>query len=175
MNENDYLEKVKLRLEAVLKIHEKNLRYIESLGIDAEVLRDYRRVANYLKTLSIDEISSIFGPVLSKKKPAKTFGLNISDEEIERMDGEIIRKFLSSPDVPRSFLERIAAKRFSITTGALSTLRSHDALREKIQNSLSHENAHAAISRVLSKNDDTADQKKLDFKNPLVTGENKKS
>lgn len=133
----------------VVSLLEKNLRYVEALGMDEITLHDYRKIVSYLRSRSVDEIEKILGKNSHRKsvKKEKIIEAVLDDEEIRLLKGADIKKYLASPDATRKFLERIASVRFGVTKGALSNLRSRDALVEKISTLLGHEDTHEAISR----------------------------
>lgn len=143
----------------IISLLEKNLKYIDSLGIDEQRVGDYRKVILYLKGLSTEEIGHILSKQSSKKKSSKEEEPQITDEELVSMTCEQVKVELLSPKLTRSVLERFASVRFGVTKGALSTLRSRDALREKLFTLIANEQAHEAISRAI------VGQEKTDQKN----------
>lgn len=145
-SEKDFTEHLESFFE-VVSLLEKNLRYVESLGMDDATLQSYRKVLSHLRSQSHDQIVRILGSRPSGKKPTKDTDPDLTDEQLSRLKGEQIKPHLEVKKVSRAFLERLAAVRFGVTKGALSTLRSRDALTEKIQTLLAHEDTHEAISR----------------------------
>lgn len=137
----------------VLSLLEKNLRYIESLGISEARLQDYRKVLSHLRTKSPADIGKILGKKTAKKQ--KDVEPNLTDEEICQLKGDQIEQHLNAQKITRSFLERLASVRFGVTKGALSMLRSREALTDKIRTLLTHESTHEAISRAASGQADT--------------------
>lgn len=131
----------------VLSLLEKNLRYIESLGIGEARLQDYRKILSHLRTKSPTDIGKILGNKAAKKRQKRDEEPNLTDEEISRLKGEQIELHLDAQKLSRSFLERLASVRFGVTKGALSMLRSREALTDKIRTLLTHESTHEAISR----------------------------
>lgn len=131
----------------VVGLLEKNFRYIEALGMDDTTLQAYRKVVSYLRARSPEEIERIFGSRVSEKKLPKYSDPDLTDEQIGRLKKEQIKRHLAAEKVSRAFLERIAAVRFGVTRGTLSTLRSRNALSEKLLTLLAHEDTHEAISR----------------------------
>ena len=134
----------------VLGLIEKNLCYLEAPGFGEETIRDYQRVLHYLKAKSPSEVAKILGKPTRPKKSSTGPESNWSDTDVESLDGKQIRQILADEDVSRRLLERVASMRFGVTKGALSTLRSRNALKEKIETLLSHEGTHEAISRAAS-------------------------
>lgn len=133
----------------IISILEKNLKYIDSLGMGEETLRDYRKVILYLKGRSKEDIEIILGKQTSKKKSPKEAEPQISDEELASLTAEQVKAELLSSKWTRSLLERLASVRFGVTKGALSSLRSRDALIDKLLTLLAHEGTHESISRVV--------------------------
>lgn len=133
----------------IISLLEKNLKYLDSVGVDEKMMKDYRKVILHLKGRSTDEIIHILGKHKLNKNSLKEAEPQITDEELTSMTSEQIRTELLSLKLSRSFLERIASVRFGVTTGALSMLRSRDALIDKLSTLLAHEGTHEAISRVV--------------------------
>ena len=115
--------------------------------MDDTTLQAYRKLVSHLRTRSPEEIGRILGGRAAAKKPSKNSDPDLTDEQVERLKGEQIKRHLDAQKVSRAFLERVAALRFGVSRGALSTLRSRDALTEKLQTLLEHERTHEAISR----------------------------
>lgn len=134
----------------VIELLEKNLKYLDSLGLDLAALRGYRKVISFLKARSTREVETILGARNSAKKPLRQKEPQLTDAEIERLTNDEIRSLLNSPDVARNVLERIASLRFAVTRGALSSLRTREALRDKLARLLSNEETHGAIVRVVA-------------------------
>jgi hypothetical protein len=135
--------------DKIVSLLEKNLKYIDSLGINEETVQDYRKVILYLKGISTEEISHILSKQSSKKKPSKESEPQITDEELTNMTSEEVKAKLQSLKLPRLALERLASVRFGVTKGALSSLRSREALRDKLFTLIENEEAHNAISRAV--------------------------
>lgn len=131
----------------VISLLEKNLRYVEALGMDDATLNSYRKILSHLRSQSHEDIGRILGGRSSAKKQQKGTEPDLTDEQLGKLKGEQIKRQLEAQKVSRAFLERLAAVRFGVTKGALSMLRSREALTEKIQTLLAHEDTHAAISR----------------------------
>ena len=136
----------------VISLLEKNFRYVDALEIDKETIDNYRQVIAYLRHRSPAEIQKILSAGSSRKikLTRDAFGHDFTDEHIARLDSEKINDLLSSDITSRSFLERLATVRFGVTKGALSTLRSRNSLKEKIENLLAHESTHKVISKAAS-------------------------
>jgi hypothetical protein len=133
---------------------EKNLKFIVSVGLDEKRAAHYQALLAYLRSRSKKEIEEILlqhNGDASKKAPRKLETPkhdDLSDGEILQMGAVALGERLRSGQMPRTALERIAKVRFSMTTGALSVLRSRGALQEKLLNLLSNEATHKAIERV---------------------------
>lgn len=145
-NEKDSKEHLDTFAEVVALL-EKNLRYIEVLGIDDVTLQAYRKVLSHLRAKSPEEIGRILGGKVPGKKPLKYIDPDLTEEQVARLSGEQIKQYLDAQNVSRKFLERIATIRFGMAKGALSALRSREALTEKLHTLLEHESTHEAISR----------------------------
>lgn len=131
----------------VISLLEKNLRYIESLGMDESTLQAYRKILSHLRSQSPTEIGRIFGGRSLTKRPQRGAEPDLTDEQLGKLRREQVQRHLEAQKVSRAFLERLATVRFGVTKGALSVLRSREALTEKIQTLLAHEGTHEAISR----------------------------
>lgn len=143
----------------IILLLEKNLRYIESLGMDVETLQDYRKVLSHLRTRSPDEIERIIGKQASRPIRRGDAEPDLTDDEMSRLKGEQVKRFLDAPKISRAFLERLASVRFGVTKGALSTLRNREALVEKINTLLAHEGTHDVIARAGLEQPDTGPRK----------------
>lgn len=131
----------------VVVLLEKNLRYVEALGLDEVTLQAYRKVVSHLRARSPDEIERIIGGRTAPKKPSKVSDPELTVDQIAKLSSEQVDHYLAAGSVSRVFLERIATSRFGMTRGALSTLRSRDSLIEKLHTLLKHESTHEVISR----------------------------
>ena len=149
MKNNEKPIDIDLRFNRIILIQEKNLRYMESLGISPDILQDCRKVISYLKARSELEIIAILNSKNSRRKPSTDQSPHYSDDELSSMDSIKIMNVINSPEVSRNLLERLASNRFGVTKGALSMLGSRDALKDKLTTLLGHEGAHEAITRVV--------------------------
>lgn len=141
----------------VISLLQKNLKYLELLDLDPVTVKAYKKIIAYLKRRTEKDIAGILGT--PRKKPrtiASRSDPTMSDEEIGNLSGEQITALLYSPTVSRKFLERLASIRFAVSTGALSALRSRDALVDKLNTLVSHEGTHDAISRAIGSDEDSA-------------------
>lgn len=148
-------DSLSLRYKNVIAVLEKNLKYLESVGLDSQVSQDYKRVLASLKAKSLVEVFS----VLDKKNPKNTASKDaisaMSGEDLAKLTLKEIRQKISSPDVSRSSIEKVASVRFGVSKSGLSSLKSKDALLEKIDNLLSNEGVHEIISRAAIAEDET--------------------
>ena len=134
----------------VVSILEKNLKYLVSVNLDSSTEQAYKRIIGYLKDREDNEIVGILGVRKSGGRRSKIAkDPQLSDEEISQLDGRDVLKIVSSNEVTRKFLERLAGVRFGVSVGALSALRNRTAVVEKLRVMVDHENTHDAISRVL--------------------------
>lgn len=152
MNNKLDIDEFLLKFSKVILLQEKNLKYIESIEVDPTLVQDYRKVIAYLKGRTNDEIANILGTKQGRRKQNLEHLPTYSDEELLCMDSNKIKTILSSADVSRSLLERLASRRFGVTKGALSMLGSRDALKDKLFTLLGHESTHAAIARAVTDN-----------------------
>lgn len=134
------------RYKAVLDVFDKNQKYIESIGADPAVVSDYKRVVAYMRSKTLVEVLHVLGGRGAKKGRAAVE----EGEDFARMSLNEIRERINSPKATRGVMESIASSRFGVSKGGLSTLRSRDALKEKIESLLSNESAHEVISQVVA-------------------------
>lgn len=134
------------RYKAVLDIFDKNLKYIESVGADPAVVSDYKKVVAYMRSKTLVEVLHVLGGRGVNKGRAAIVG----GEDFARMSLSEIRERINSPKATRGIMESIASDRFGMSKGGLSTLRSRDALKEKIESLLSNESVHEVISQVVA-------------------------
>ncbi|WP_416310712.1 hypothetical protein [Pseudomonas sp. W03] len=149
------------RHKKVVSLLEKNLRYLESVGVDSSLVCDYKSLLAYLKSRSLVEVLHILGDANIKDNPVERRALDV--DRIERMSPDEIAERIRSPKTTRLMMEKIASTRFGITRGGLSSLRSRDALKEKLESMLRNELAHRAITNVALGNVvDEAERKRED-------------
>lgn len=134
------------RHKNVLDVLERNLKYIESIGVDSLLVSDYKKVISYMRSKTLVEVSHVLGGYGSKKKSVKS----VEDLDFARMSLDEVRERINSPKATRGLMEGIASGRFGVSKGGLSMLRTRDALKDKIESLLSNEGAHEVISQVVS-------------------------
>lgn len=133
------------RYKGVLDVLEKNLRYIEFVGADPSLVADYKKVVSHLRAKTLVEVSHVLGGYGSKRKQTS----DVDRDNFAQMSLKEIRERIGSPKTTRGVMEGIAAARFGMSKGGLSSLRSREALKEKIESLLSNESAHEVISQVV--------------------------
>lgn len=134
----------------VLHVLEKNLKYVEQLGMDEGTIQAYRKTLAYLRGRSESEINKILGikaPDNTSKPKATKAIPKLTDAEFHDLPSSSVLAFISDENLPRSFLEKVAALRFGLTKGGISSLRTREALADKIQRMLDHEATHQSIAR----------------------------
>jgi hypothetical protein len=136
------------RLDALVKAIQGNAKYLQALGFENQLVGDLKNLADFVRRMNVEQAADLLGSQRPAKKVTSEKKIDISDEQIQAMSSEDLTALLSTADVSRSTLERVAAIRFSVTRGALSMLRSRDALRDKIATLMSHVRTHNAIRRV---------------------------
>ncbi|EMZ5843024.1 hypothetical protein ABEH45_002795 [Yersinia enterocolitica] len=144
-NSND---KVK-EYEEVLSLIEKNIRYLEAIGVDKSKIDNFRMVFKYLDGKNDHEIYEILSSKRTKKKQTSTQNYQLTDSDIKKLNNSGVKKLVTTPKLTRTTLERIATVRFNVPKGSLPMLRTRDALIQKILTLLSHEDTHEVISRVV--------------------------
>jgi hypothetical protein len=149
MKSRDVRSSAEAEFEKLLDVLTRTGKYLEGIGIDASILSSYKHLLRYLRTRPESELSEIVGPSGGSKRTIKD-QFEPSDEEIRVMSFDAILDLASNKDIPRRTIEKIAVIRFGMTRGGLSTLRSRDALVEKLHTLIGNEGTHDAISRVAS-------------------------
>jgi hypothetical protein len=146
MSRNETRLPIEVEYEKVLKILSLTEKYLLGLNTDSATLTSFRKLLRYLRSRPATSIPEIIGGVSSKKGsvPQK---VGLSDEAIRSMSVETILDLASDKGVPRRQIERIASVRFGMTRGGLSTLRSRDALVEKLRTLIGNEVTHESITR----------------------------
>lgn len=147
--------------QEVLQLFEKNLKYIESIGIDKSHLQTYRRILNHLNSKNIAEIYEVLDTNLTQKKKKTTLTSQLTDDDLKKLGRDEVKKLLYYEKPTRSTLERMATVRFSVPRGSLSVLRTREALIQKILTLLANEDTHEAISHAALRNQifDSTDRK----------------
>lgn len=140
----------------LLALQERTGKYLQSIGYDPDVLEVHRRLLRHLRTRSDDQVLEILRAA-PRSVPAvgtqEAFRQRIPDRVIEGWTLDDVREHLTKP-LTRQELDQIAAVRFGVTKGALSVLRSRNALLQKLLTLIDNESAHSAIARVIRRNKD---------------------
>ena len=143
------------KFKSLLLFQGENIKFLESIKADADLIYTYKQLLVYLQKLSPHEVEQVL-----KCKPSGTAlrGANkksseeIEPEKIRQMTVQQIEHEISNPNISRKYLESIATIKFGVTKGALSMLRTRDALINKIHTLLSNEYTHEVILRAASDN-----------------------
>lgn len=132
----------------LLDLLERTEKYFEDIKIDRSRLKSYRHLLRFLATLPDETVREILHEETAKgQKVGKRLQPDLSELEIHSMPIERIVELASMQETPRRHLEQIAALRFGVTRGALSALRTRQALADKIGTLVNNEKAHESISR----------------------------
>jgi hypothetical protein len=145
------------RYRELLALHERTLKYLQAIKIDPELLDIYKAVLHHLRTRTDEQIPAILGMGGKQKAQKRDAALNDpTDVAIERLTLDQVREHVTRESTSRRLLERIAAIRFGVTRGAISSTKSRDALVEKITTLIRNEGTHGAITRAVeSRNRDS--------------------
>lgn len=123
-------------------------KYLEGLNIDPAVLKSYKQLLRYLRARPATSLPEILGgAAIRRVRVGQASKEKLSDQEILSMNTERILNLAADRDIPRREIERIATVRFGMTRGGLSTLRSRDALVEKLRTLIGNEGTHESITR----------------------------
>jgi hypothetical protein len=138
------------RYRELLALHERTLKYLQSIEFDPELLDTYRTVLHHLRTRTDEQIHSILElGTRQKVQKRETATDDPADIAIERMTLDQVREHVTRESTSRRLLERIAAIRFGVTRGAISSAKSRDALIEKITTLVRNEDTHGSITRAV--------------------------
>jgi hypothetical protein len=125
------------------------LRGLDMANSDPALRLAYRLLLEFLS--SNDNQKLVFGRrEIGEHKSHST--VCTVDDDLASLSIEDLEKILSTDDVSKAYLSKIAAIRFSVTRGALSKL-SREALHLKLRNLVENEKTHQTISRVASSSD----------------------
>jgi len=147
MNDGMQDDLVKTHRE-LLSLFERTYKYLDSVHADRSLLDAYKRLLRYLLNRPDETVYQILGnPSHSLSMPVREPALGLTDQEINCLTGERIQELASDPKLRRKDLERIAAIRFGVSKGALSSLRSRRALLDKLATLIGNEQTHESIGR----------------------------
>lgn len=138
---------VATRYRNLLSVLEKNFKYLDSVGLEAQVAYDYKKLLSHLRSATLADMYTALERKAGPPRPAKDAISLMTNEEIGRLTIKEIRQKISSSSITRASIEKVAAVRFGVSKSGLSALKSRDALVEKIENLLLNEGAHEIISR----------------------------
>ncbi len=138
--------------QRLLSLLASTLKYVQGINADPSLVKSFKQLLRYLRTLPPANIDEILGNTSSNaKRSGRGSEPPPSDEKILGMTFQQILELASNPQVPRTHLEQIATVRFGMTKGGLSILRSRDALIEKLRTLIGNESAHDSITRAAGK------------------------
>ena len=138
------------RYREVISLHEQTLRYLQSIEFDADMLQTYKALLHHLRTRTDEQIPAMLGMSVKQKVQKRNVAQDdLADSVIERLTLDQVREQITAKSASRRLLERIAAIRFGVTKGAISSLKSRDILVEKIMTLISNEGTHSSIARVV--------------------------
>jgi hypothetical protein len=152
---NESSGSVAARYKALLAVVEKNFKYLDSIGLDAQLSQDYKRLISHMRSASLVEMYSVLDKKSGPKKNQNDAVAQMSNEEIGKLTLAEIKQKITSASVPRSSIEKLASVRFGVSRSGLTSLKSRDALVNKIENLLSNEGAHEIITRSASVAEDS--------------------
>lgn len=138
-------------LAEVVRVLELNLKYIASLGLDAQTVTDYRKVILFLRSRNEQDAAKILERAGASKRLAKSSEQIITIDELTKLNAQQLTEIVKEQQISRKLLEHIARHRFSVSSGAISSLRTVESLREKLLTLLAHEHAHGAIERLAAR------------------------
>lgn len=124
-------------------------KYLKNAGCDHILLHTVNRLLKYLRDKTSDEINMIMGsaethpPTLANAESQQD-----NDEELSSLTADQLRQKLADSTLSRKYLERVAKIRFGVSAGALSMLRSKEALIDKLLNLTANEATHDSITKL---------------------------
>jgi hypothetical protein len=150
-----------LQYRKLMLLQERTFKFLKHIELDEDLLDVYQRLLRYLRTRNDEQISKMLGLGglgAEDRSKTRTAVMEDSDSSIENWSLEQVRERLAFKSLPRQSLERIAAIRFGVTRGALSTLRGRDALVRKLTTLIENESTHGAIATAVRlRKDNTSD------------------
>lgn len=146
------------RYKKLLVVIERNFKYLESVGLDSQLSQDYKKLISHMKSASLVEMYAVLDRKSGPKKLQSDAVAQMSNEEIGRLTLAEIKQKITSSSVSRSSIEKVASVRFGVSKSGLSSLKSRDALVNKIENLLSNEGAHEIITRSASVAEDSKNE-----------------
>lgn len=145
LNFDDFIE--------VVHVLDKNLKYVEQLGMDEGTIQAYRKVLAYLRGRSEADVEKILGIKTSEttsKQKSVAVVPKLTDAEFQELPPSRVLALIADEKLPRAFLEEVATRRFGLTKSGISSLRTRAALFEKMARMLDHEATHQSIARAAS-------------------------
>lgn len=138
------------RFRKVVSLHERTLRYLEGVEFAPDLLQTYKALLHYLRTRTDDQVLAMLGKHSTQPTRRRdVISDNLTNEAIARFTLDEARDQVTMKPVSRRLLERIAAVRFGVTKGAMSSLKSRDALVQKILTLINNEETHNSIARAV--------------------------
>lgn len=151
MNPGDKKAGDVLRYRKVVALLEQTLKFLQNAHLEPEIAQTYKALLHHLRSRSDQQVEAMLGRKPKARGGASPglFDDDLTDEQIGRMSLDEVGRWIESKSSPRRLIERIAARRFGVTKGAISSLHSREALIEKILTLIRNERAHASIERAV--------------------------
>lgn len=148
MKSEEIRSELPIEYRNLFKLLSSTEKYLENLQVEPELLVSYRRLLRYLRSHPAEILPKIMGDSARKAdKVSEKHEPELSERVVSEMPFHQILELASNPKTARRQLERIATVRFGVTRGGLSTLRTREALIEKLRTLIDNEAAHDSISR----------------------------
>jgi pyruvate formate-lyase activating enzyme-like uncharacterized protein len=137
-----------LAFKQVLKLLDYQLKSIEKIGANPNLISVYRRLLKHLRTLKSNQIDAILETRATSREQQRES--DESDEQLLKLNLDEIRVLVQSEDASRKYLEKIATTRFGMTKGELSSIPNKNLLVEQLMTLINNEKAHQSIKRMAS-------------------------
>lgn len=138
------------RYRKVLSLQERTLKYVQSIELAPELVQTYKALLHHLRTRTDEQILAMLGKHSGQAAQKRDVASdNLTDEAIGRFTLDEARDQIMMESISRRLLERIAAVRFGVTKGAMSSLKSREALVQKILTLINNEETHNSIARAV--------------------------
>ena len=132
----------------VLKLFEYQLKGIEKIGVNSNIISVYGALLKYLRTLKSEQITAILDK--NQDSQQKKDNSDKYDEQLFNLNLDEIKAKVESEDSTRKNFQKIASTRFGMTRGEISSISSKERLVEQLIILINNEKAHQSIKRMAS-------------------------
>ncbi|MBK8251047.1 MAG: hypothetical protein IPK82_00055 [Polyangiaceae bacterium] len=138
-------DKAKRDFERALLLMRSLVEPLRIARSDPGTLRTYLLIVEYLSALDVAEVTKILA-----RQTQPTESRPVSDEDLTSLSLDDAEKLLMQVGVTRKFLERLASRRFHMTSGDISGTPNRDVLVQKLASLIENERTLQTIERLAS-------------------------